>query len=306
MNAAVLATLARRQRALGNHVAAVQTYCRALGLEPDSADLHAELALALLSSRRLTAARLEAELAVGNAPELPMAVYALAAVRVAERRWADADALHERLLALEPDDPENHLAWARSLVLRHRRAEARARLEAGLAVDPEHVASLEELAELDLLEGKVDEAERRVREALTLSPEHGDSLVTLGMVSLRRGDITAAWDLAVQVLRADPSDHRALHLVVAVKARRSVLLGLWWRYAVWMASLGTRMYVVLLGGYLTYRVASIAAAQAWGGRADDLVAVLWFGLCAWTWVSPALFRRRLQKELEPVALSRDF
>jgi tetratricopeptide (TPR) repeat protein len=249
---------------------------------------------------------MEAELAVGHAPELPIAVFALARVRHAERRWKEADELYERLLALEPGDPSNHLAYAEALRTRGRRAEARTRLDAGLAADPEHVGCLAELADLDLEEGRLDDGERRAREALEIAPEDARNLLALARAFLLRGELDAAHDLVVQVLRADPASGGALHLIAAIKARRSWFLGLWWRYATRMLRLGDRQYVVLLGGYVVYRLAKQGMADAFGPETGNLVQVLWLAFAAWTWLSPAIFARRLREELAPVVLRKDF
>jgi hypothetical protein len=65
-------------------------------------------------------------------------------------------------------------------------------------------------------------------------------------------------------LRQDPADRGALRLMASIKARRNPFLGLWWRYATWMGSLGEgRAIVVLLGMYVVYRLGTITATE-WG------------------------------------------
>lgn len=286
--------------------AAVDAYCAALALEPEDADTHALLSMALLAARRLRTARIEAELAVGNGPESPLPLFALARVRTAERRWREAEALFDRLLGIEPEDPQNHLAYAQCLLAQDRRADARRILERARADHPVHTGVGAEFAELELLEGNLGEAERLAREVLAVAPENDSARVVMGHILLRRGDVDAAYEHAVEVLRSDPSGHGALVLLVSVKARRSWALGLWWRYNTWMVTLGDNAYVVLLVAFAVYRFAALAIGDLFGDGPRDLVEVVWLIFALATWFGPALFRRELAKELEPVTLKREF
>jgi hypothetical protein len=74
-----------------------------------------------------------------------------------------------------------------------------------------------------------------------------------------------------------------------------------------MNALGThRAILVLLGAFAIYRAALLAAKDA---GLDDLsgpIQLGWVALCIYTWVSPALFQRSLEKELEAVELDEDY
>lgn len=290
----------------GRPHAAVDAFCEALSFDPDDADTHAFLALALLDARRLQTARIEAELAVGMAAESPLPLYALGRVRTGERRWKEAREVFERLLAVEPDDAENHRALAMVQRAEGRRAEARATLERARAVDPSSAGVMADLADLALDEGRLDEAEALARDALGEAPEHADALVVMGQVCLRRGRADEAWEHAVHVLRGFPDHVGATALLVAVKARRSKLLGLWWRYNTWMIGLGSRALAVLLVAFAVYKLASLLAADFGPEGLSGVVEVLWLGIVAYTWFGPAMFKRALDRELAPVTLKQDF
>lgn len=291
---------------LGRPQAAVDAFCEALADDPDDAHVHALLALALLDARRLTAARLEAELAVGGGAEDPMALYALGRVRLAERRLEDAERVFRDLIAIEPEDAENHRSLAQALGLRRRPEEAVAALEEALALDPTHAGVLADLADLHREAGRLDEAERLATEALGQDPEHDDALVAMGHVHLRRGRAADARECAVEVLRSRPNHPGATGLLVSVKAAQSPLLGLWWRYATWMVALGDRNILVLLAMYVAYRFGTLLMQDFGPAGWDQLVQLFWLMIVAYTWFAPAIFQRRLEAELAPVTLKKDF
>ncbi|XXY46877.1 hypothetical protein WME91_43440 [Sorangium sp. So ce269] len=76
------------------------------------------------------------------------------------------------------------------------------------------------------------------RAALKAEPEHADALILIGDVLLRRGDASGAREHAVWAIRTDVRDPDALRLLAAIKARESLLLGLWFRVSSVLARLG--------------------------------------------------------------------
>ncbi len=99
----------------------------------------------------------------------------------------------------------------------------------------------------------------------------------------------------------------ALHLMAAIKARRSFWLGLWWRYSAWMGTLGDgRAILVLLGAFVLYRVGAITAKGFGHENLASYVELLWFCLVAYTWIGPTLFRQSLEKELKTIELKPQF
>jgi tetratricopeptide (TPR) repeat protein len=285
---------------------AVDAFCESLALEPDDASTHAWLAIALLGAKRLTAARIEAELAVGMAADAPLPLYALGRVRLGERRYKDAEETFRALLAVEPDDPANHRALAEVHVARHRWDDALAMLEQARALDPDSPDTLGDIAEVHWQRGRPAEAEVAARAALEANPEHADALVVMGWLLLRRGEVAEAREHAITVLRVQPSHGGATLLLVGVKARGSWVLGVWWRYNMWMVGLGPRAITVMLVGFASYRMVSLLAEDFGPAGLADVIQILWLAFVAYTWFGPALFRRTLEKELAPVGLKRDF
>jgi len=154
---------------------------------------------------------------------------------------------------------------------------------------------------------KADEAERRARLALELRPENHDALVLMGHVLVHRDRLDEAREHAVWALQQNPASRSALRLIVTIKTRRSLLLGLWWRYSAWMGSIGDgRAIVVLLAAFVAYRFGVITADINGKGDLRDLIEVFWLGIVAYTWFGPALFTHSLKKELETVRMDRNF
>jgi hypothetical protein len=125
-------------------------------------------------------------------------------------------------------------------------------------------------------------------------------------VHLARGEIDAARDHALWALR-NGEQRSALGLLAAIKARQSFLLGVWWRYSVWLSALAEgRIAAVLVVSFLAYRVATVFAQQHASKQIADLVNYAWYGMCAYSWFGPSLFQRSLRRELDQIKLRADF
>jgi hypothetical protein len=128
----------------------------------------------------------------------------------------------------------------------------------------------------------------------------------MGFVLLRRGDIQGAREHAAFALRSGASDPEALRLLVAIKARESLLLGLWFRWSSMLADLGPRAMLVLLAAFVAQRFLRLALEDLHHRGAASLVGYAWMGLCVYSWVAPGIFRRMLERELATVRLRADF
>ena len=299
--------LAQQQLAQGHVQGAVETLRKLLAHDPQDADAHALLAIALYNMRRLHASRYEAQTALSLAPESVLAHYALGIVETAGRHFALADDHFQQALALEPRSP--HLLRARASLYRlwGRKSGIGPLLEEARSIDPGDPATLIAMGEHALEENRLDEAGQFADTALRIEPESAEGLVLMGSVLLRKGMAADAREHALQALRIDATHRGALHLLAGVKARQSPLLGLWWRYSVWMESIGTtRSVLVLLLAYATYRVLRGIMEQgslaAWAMPLE----MAWLAIVAYTWVGPGLFRRSLDKELQGVRLGSRF
>jgi Flp pilus assembly protein TadD len=298
---------ARRQMSVGQLGGAVESLRGVLTLDPDYADAHALLAACLLDQRRLSAAEYEAGRALAAEPESALALSVSVRTLIARRKFKEAE---RQLEILREAQPHSDFVWrtlAEIYGFTRRKDEQLRALEKALELDPEEPETLADLGRWHLNHGDLDRAERLAREALELSPEHEEALVLMGHALLRRGDVQAARDHAVWALRNDPGSRMALHLLASIKARTNFFLGLWWRWSTWMGGLGDgRAILVLLAAYVIYRVSVLAVGDHGNADLAGLISMLWYAFVAYTWISPALFRRSLQKELAEIRLDRSF
>jgi hypothetical protein len=150
-------------------------------------------------------------------------------------------------------------------------------------------------------------AGRLAIEALQIEADHVDALVLRGWVALREGHVAEARDHALWALREAPSDRDALTLLVAIKARTSVTLGLWWRLNafLWQGS-STRAVVILIVAFLFTNLARQLLSDGGYPIAADGIQLAWLGLCVYSWVGPSMFQAALERELAPVQLDPRF
>jgi Tfp pilus assembly protein PilF len=303
----VLLAQAEVQRRLGNHRGATGLAQRALSIDPDHAVAHATLALILLDARRLPGAGIEIRTALALDSGDPYIHRVAAAVLTAERKLDDAWA-HCLIAIQDPAPvPASYVLGARVRALQGDRAHARELLLEALALEATDTDALTQLARLALTGGDRDEAARLARLALESDPAHHGAHVVAGYIDLARGDAASAEHHARFVLQHDATAPDGLELWAAIQARRSRLLGAWWRWNTWM-SLGDdrRRLALLLGGFVLAQVAVIVTDELGLPGVARALQLGWLGFCAYTWSAPALFRRMVSRSLRTVRLDPEF
>lgn len=303
----VLLEQAEVQRRLGNHRGATALAQRALSLDPDHAVAHAALADILLDARRLPAAVIEVRNALALDGHDPYIHRVAAAVAAAERKLDDAWAHCLIALQAAAPTPGAFVLGARVRELLGDGAQARELLREALALDASHTDALTQFARLELHARALDEAARLVRLALEADPGHRPAHVVAGHIDLARGDAASAEQHAKFVLQGDANDLAGLELWAAIQARRSRVLGAWWRWNSWiMLGEDRRRLALLMAAYLVAQVAIIVADELALVGLARLLALGWLGFCAYTWFAPALFRRMVARSLEAVRLDPEF
>ena len=304
---AVLLEQAEVQRRLGNHRGATELARRALSLDPAHARGHAVLAVILLDARRLAGAGLEIRSALaldGNDAYIHrIAALVLTAERQLDDAWAHA------LIAMQDEAavPSAYVVAARVRVLQGEAAEARDLLLEALALEAGHTDALTGLARLAHGAGKPDEAATWIAQALESDPADHDTHLVAGHIDLARGDAASAEHHARFVMQQDANHNGALQLWAAIQARRSWLLGAWWRLSSWML-LGNerRRIALLIGGFVVSRIAVIVAEELDFDRLSRVLSLSWLAFCVYTWFAPVLFRRMVARSLQAVQLDPDF
>lgn len=296
-----------RLQSQGAHDTALHLLRSALAEDPDLALAHALLAVSLQHKKRLYAAESEARLALTLDPQLPVAHTVLASVLIGQRKLDEARGHLAEARALDPEGTAPLVTLAQLAVVEDERDQARTYLDEARALAPDDLDVVCALGDLALLRRDLDAADGHAREALELEPDGLMAHVLAGRVALARGRDDDALEHARLALRADPSDGDAVRLLAGVRARRSLLLGVWWRFHASVAHLGeSRLVLVLIASFVAVRLAVIGLKHTGHDGAAELTENLWLLWCAYTWVGPALFKRALAKELRSVSLRRDY
>lgn len=294
---------ARTQIGHGNLSGAIESLRRALSADPDHSGAHALLALCLHDERRLHAAEHEAQLAVGLEPDSALAHYAVAMVALARRDFVRAEEHLRRAIALQPEHAHSLLGLARLYTLWHRPQDALPLLDKARELAPDDAGTWAALADYHKSQRDFDRAEQLAREGLKLNPENTEALLVMGDILLHRGDTGGAREHALLVLRQNANHEGAIHLLTAVKARESPLLGLWWRFNAFFGGGSiTRRVVMLLGIYLAYRAGVLVAGDLGHQGVQAALMLTWLAFCIYTWVGPALFQKQIRRELAPATL----
>lgn len=124
---------------------------------------------------------------------------------------ADAQASIEQALALAPDDAALHLQHA-GLLLAQRQVEAAGEaLDRSTTLNPNEFTAYVMQAHLALAREDIDEAERLARLAERVDPDSPDLGAIQGMVALRRGDVDQALRVLSVAAQRLPNDSRVLY-----------------------------------------------------------------------------------------------
>lgn len=285
---------------------AIDQLKQVLGTDPDDADAHGLLAVALLQDRRRHAAEAEARLAMALEPESVQALRAFVLVQVHLDRPGEAQPALELLQALQPESADTWMLSAHAVRVRGERQAAWEALQRALALAPDDPDVLAAVSRHMLWNNRLVEARRYAMEAMSASAQSSEAREALAWVLLREGQVEEARQLVVSLLRDHPGSQSALGLMASVKARQSPFLGLWWRWNVRMVAMGNQAVVVLLGVFVLYQLGRLALGDLGHEDLMGLLEITWLGLCAYTWFAPAVFKNMLDKELAQVKLREDF
>ncbi|MBA3462714.1 MAG: tetratricopeptide repeat protein [Deltaproteobacteria bacterium] len=303
----VLLEQAEVQRRLANHKGAIELVQKALAIDPTHAHAHAALAFCLLDARRLPAAGIEIRTALALEGNDTYIHYVAAVVMTAERKLDDAWA--HALIALDEGhgDAITHVVAAEIQVLKGDNARAKELLLEALELEADNCDALTELARLELNAGNRAAAEEHIELALKADPSDRDAHVVAGYVALAKGDDAAAEQHARFVLNQESTHEAGLKLFTAVKAKRSPLLGVWWRWNTWVSLRDDRRQIALLiGTFVIARILIIVTDELGYETLSQFLSYGWLGFCAYTWFAPELFRKWLENELGTVKLDPDY
>jgi tetratricopeptide (TPR) repeat protein len=291
----------------GNNDGAIGKIREVLKEHPEDEHALALLSIFHLRSNRADEAIKAGEAAIAADPEYDFAHRALGWALQLKGDHASAEARFREAIRIQPDGAYNHYGFGLLMMARNRRKEAAESLERALALDPENAVFLGARAELCLSEGNVDRASDLANQALELDPDDTGALLARAEVDLRRGQLSQARESVLWVLRHEATNSRAINLLCQIKTRENPIMGLWWRWAVWMQKFsGWKAWGVVILIYLAFQLFRATLLPAFGDALQGLVVLAWFSFAVLTWVGPTIFRRMVRKELKKVSLRPDF
>ncbi|HTH50249.1 MAG TPA: tetratricopeptide repeat protein [Candidatus Limnocylindria bacterium] len=273
------------------HELAMQELHQLLAFEPQHPAAHALLALCLVHRLQFSEAQREAEVAVGQGPDLPFTHYALARVLEERHESAGAAAAIGEAIRLDPTDADYHAMHAQIRFNRREWPLALAAAEMGLQFDPEHVAcnNLRAMALVKL--GRKAEAGATIDATLTREPDNAITHANRGWTLLEEGQRKRALEHFREAMRLDPTNEWARAGIVEGLKAGNPIYAVMLRYFLWMNRLsGRAQWAVVLGGYFGNKLLSGLAATNPGWRPWILpVQILYLIFVLLTWLADPIF-----------------
>ena len=204
----------------GDLAGAIQSFQRALSIDPEDPLAHYNLGLALARSGQLEAGIAHFRLAVTHDPDYRDAHYNLAAALTRLGRHLEAAEHYGRAAQLDPLDHGARLEWAGALARSGSFAEAAEAFAITVRAQPDHVEARFGEAMALLLAGEDASARSRLEQGVQRLPEslpllHALARVLAASEDARVRDPARGLELATRVFRAEPSLVHAETLAMA-------------------------------------------------------------------------------------------
>jgi tetratricopeptide (TPR) repeat protein len=280
----------------GRYPLAEQELRLELASDPQNAEAHALLSLALAEQERLADATAEAQAAIGLLPDHPMGHYALGLAMLRRNRFEEAAAAAGEAVRLDPEDPDHHALSANVALARRNWPAALEAAERGLHFDAEHVACNNLRATALVQLGRREEAGATLEAALARDPEDAWSHANRGWTLLERGDPKKSMEHFREALRLEPGMEWARAGIVEALKARNVVYGLMLRWFLWMGKLsGRAQWAIVILGFLGYRAVLKLHADNPAFRPFLLpLIVAYIAFAVMTWISVPLFNLLLR------------
>lgn len=191
-------------------------YERALVLNPEFAQAHNNLGIALAAQGRNDAAVAHYERAIALKPDYAGAHNNLGVTLADLARNGEAVAHYERALAIQPDYAGARgnlsaalVAQGMALSAQGKHAEAAARYERALAIQPDYADAHNNLGVALAAQGKAGEAVAHYERALVLRPDLADTHNNLGVALVEQGRIAEALPHYARAIALQPANAEA-------------------------------------------------------------------------------------------------
>ena len=148
---------------------AANAYQQAALADPKDPEPHL-LAATLLEKQHPADAEKEYHQALALAPESPDALAALTNFYMRQRRFAEAESMLRKLVAMHPNDATGHLQLGRMLAIAGKTDDGIGEIVAGLKLDPSDSQAQHDLADLYLESSKFSQAEELYKKLAAAHP----------------------------------------------------------------------------------------------------------------------------------------
>lgn len=222
--------------------------------DPNNAYVHYLLSICFREADKLTEATEHAQAAIAADPESWIGHHALALTLLARNRFAEADAAIDEAIRLNSEEVEN---FALKSQLRFLQSDWRGALDAadqGLKLEPsnESCANLRGMALRQMRQHST--AEDEIRATLARDPDNSLTHANLGWSLLERGNAKEALKHFQEALRLEPNSEFAREGLIHALRSHYIIYRWLFAYFAWVSKLGKHAWVILIGGYLGYRL----------------------------------------------------
>ena len=215
----------QRDKAIEDYDEALKKFQEAVKIDPNSADVHHEIASLLFSQNKYDAALLESDQAVKLSPKNKWYLELLAAIQMKKNNAKDAIKSYDQLIKLSPNDPDNYFDLAflylqtnqpdlaiktydlfeknygleESVVLQKEHIDLKqnkfdnavAEIQKLIDAYPGEVQYMGMLAELYALNNKKDKAAAIYQKILEIEPDNAQALMATADINAGKGDTAA-------------------------------------------------------------------------------------------------------------------
>lgn len=282
-----LLTTAEAYQQAGNLDAAIRHTRSALEIDPENTIALMFLGRLYLQDGKVALLQQVAKDLVALAPEYDAAHHLTAECRLLEGKASMAVESARKAVSIAPYNPLNHVTLGRVLASLKRYGQAEAAFKAALEQDPAYTYGKVHYARFLFEQNRIKDAKVLVQEATSEDPENASLALLRGESALVEGDTAEAISNALWILGRHADSHEALWLLVRAKARRHPILGILWRFVLWM------------GHLKSYQQTLIAIVLFYVGVVSGLL-VVWIALLVVYFISLYFMRRMVKRELQSV------
>ncbi len=271
---------------------AVEKFRSVLSKDPNDANAHRMLALALAGERRFEASEHEARTAMSLAPDEPESFYILGTVLGETGKFDEAETVFQKAVEKNPRNQDflNSLAQVKNLKGDYAQAEKLSLMSLELTAI-ENPWATGNLAISYQHQKKYDEAMKIYMEALKTDPENPALRNNVGVLFLLKNKPVEALEHFRASLRSQPDMREAKENIIRAIKAKNFLYGIFWQYSLFLNRFSFPVQVaILIGSWFIVKSLGIYAKQT-GKYVEFIYPIMLvygaFALC--TWIVPPIF-----------------